>query len=95
MAKSKTNQTPVWNGSYVLSSPPAALVKYHAASMKTGARWIATLNNGSLFRGTAPYSEGPIVAALAAAVKAGFPHWVVVSVHYIDNSTYSIAFSSP
>ncbi len=97
MSKSKTDQTSVWTGEYIRGALPAAIVKYHGPTSHRPPKWIATLTRGEglIVRLAVPFSDGPLVAALAAAAKSGSPHWAVVSVHHIDNSTYSVAFNTP
>jgi hypothetical protein len=82
-----------WTGTHVSGSTVCAVVKYHGPTNTKGSRWIATIKRGGCetFRTSAPFLDGPLVAAIAAARKFG-ADWTPVSCHSIDPDTYFIGF---
>lgn len=85
-----------WTGTHVQGSTISAVVKYHGPTDKRCSRWIATLKRGKndVHRASVSFSDGPMAAALAAATRAGCPHWTVKSVHTIDEDTYCVGFAA-
>jgi hypothetical protein len=78
-----------WTGSYVLGSTACAVVRYSGASR----RWTASIRRDqeTVWRGSVPFEDGPIAAALTACIKAGVD-WAPVSCHSIDSDTYAVGF---
>jgi len=82
-----------WTGAYVSGSTACAVVKYHGPTNSRGSRWIASIRRDreTVWRGSAPFQDGPIAAALAACAKGG-ADWQPVSCHSIDADTYCVGF---
>jgi hypothetical protein len=57
-----------WNGTSVRGCRASAVVRYHGATDTKGSRWKAKIENVYAY---ATYEDGPIVAAIKAAEKAG------------------------
>ena len=78
-----------WTGSYVSGSTACAVVRYSGASR----RWAASIRRDreTVWRGSVPFEDGPIAAALTACIKAGVD-WAPVSCHSIDADTYAVGF---
>jgi hypothetical protein len=87
------NTQPIWTGTYVQGSTACAVVKYHGPTNYRGGRWIATIKRGGgeIWRASAPFTDGPLVAAIAAVAKFGAT-WEPVDCHFIDADTYAIGF---
>ena len=73
-----------WTGTFVHGSTSCAIVRYRGPTMA----------KDEIYRAAVPYSDGPIAAALAAAARAGCPHWKAGSAHIIDADTYCVGFKA-
>jgi len=87
------NQGFHWTGAYVSGSTACAVVKYYGPTNSRGSRWIASIKRDreTVWRGSVPFEDGPISAALTACAKAGVD-WAPVSCHSIDANTYAVGF---
>jgi hypothetical protein len=90
-----------WTGKYVRGARVACMVRFRPPTNHRPPLWAATLRRGTksdqIFRATVPYSDGPLVAAIAVAIKAGCPHWEtehVLSTTQEDDE-YCVSFRSP
>lgn len=81
-----------WVGSHINGSRACAVVKYRGPLTK-GSRWLATIKRDSnhIWKGSATFEEGPIVAAERAAATEG-ASWQVSSCFSIDPDTYCVGF---
>ena len=82
-----------WTGTNVSGSTACAVVKYCGPTNTRGSRWIASIRRDreTVWRGSVPFQDGPISAALTACAKAGVD-WAPVSCHSIDADTYCVGF---
>ena len=82
-----------WTGTHVSGSTACAVVKYCGPTNTRGSRWIASIRRDreTVWRGSVPFQDGPISAALTACVKAGV-EWQAVTCHSIDADTYCVGF---
>jgi hypothetical protein len=82
-----------WTGTYISGSRPCAIVRFAGPTANRGSRWLATIKRDSetVWRGSAPFSDGPIAAALKAAAKSE-GSWQAISCHSVDSDTYVIGF---
>jgi hypothetical protein len=89
-----------WTGTHVRGANAACMVKFQPPTDHKPPRWVATLRRGirpdQIFRATVPYSDGPLVAAKAVAIKADLPHWEPGSVSVTDGcgDLYCVSFRS-
>ena len=85
--------SPTWTGTHVSGSSACAVVRYAGPTNTRGSRWIATITRGvdCKWRASVSFADGPLVAAVAAARKAG-ADWEPVSCHSIDADTYAVGF---